>query len=88
MILKFQIAGTIDTQGKKMQPKDALLGWSKQYLQQYPDVNIKDFHQSWQDGFGFCALVDRLLPGKIEYGTLNVSLGIFYLVLNYFIESK
>lgn len=33
--------------------KDALLLWCKRVTDGYENVNIENFHTSWQDGLGF-----------------------------------
>ena len=41
LILRFQIANSNLSGETKMPPKEALMGWTKQYLQQYPDLQLQ-----------------------------------------------
>lgn len=45
LILKYQITNKLG-KGKKP-PKEVLLGWAQQYLQSYPELHVKDFHERY-----------------------------------------
>jgi len=68
LIQHFQIS-FMNEAGKSA--KDSLLGWVKAHLQTLGGLTVKDFHQSWQDGVAFCALVKRALPDSIDLDSLG-----------------
>lgn len=57
----------------EMSAKDALLLWAQRKTEPYDNVNITNFHMSWKDGLGFCALIHRHRPELIDYKSLKKS---------------
>jgi len=51
--------------------RNALLMWCQEKTQSYPDVDIKNFSASWNDGLAFCALIHSYLPQNIDYEALR-----------------
>jgi hypothetical protein len=50
------------------QPKtgtEALLQWCKSRTANYAEVKIENFHLSWRDGLGFCALFHYYKPDEV-----------------------
>lgn len=43
--------------------KEQYLTWARNMLQDY-DLPVSNLHESWQDGYAFCALVHKLNSGK------------------------
>lgn len=67
-ILRFDIQ---DISAEGANAKDALLLWAKRKTQGYAGVDIQNFHMSWKDGLGFCALIHRHHPEMINYDSLK-----------------
>lgn len=68
IILDYQIKGiTVDD----MSAKEGLLLWCQMKTKGYKDVNVKNFTDSWVDGLGFCALINRFRPDLIDFDELD-----------------
>ncbi|XP_033124822.1 alpha-actinin-like isoform X3 [Anneissia japonica] len=68
IILRFAIQ---DISVEEKSAKDGLLLWCQRRTQPYKNVNIRNFHSSWKDGLGFCALIHRHRPELIDYHSLK-----------------
>jgi hypothetical protein len=60
-----------NTTSTKEKPKPDLLEWANVITEEYPNVNISNFSNSWQSGLGFCALVHHYKPAFIDYYALD-----------------
>ncbi|XP_054758487.1 alpha-actinin-like isoform X2 [Lytechinus pictus] len=68
IILRFAIQ---DISIEDHSAKDGLLLWCKRKTAPYRNVNIQNFHNSWKDGLGFCALIHRHRPDLLDYSKLK-----------------
>ena len=71
LILKYQISKSEYGDDANAGPKKALLEWANSVLNPQ-GVYVKDFTTSWQDGAGFCGLVNAIEPGSIDLSQLNL----------------
>ncbi|EMC96956.1 hypothetical protein BAUCODRAFT_69320 [Baudoinia panamericana UAMH 10762] len=70
LILRFTISD-INDQG--LSAREGLLLWCQRKTACYEDVHIQDFSGSWNNGLGFCALLDIHRPDLIDYDKLDKS---------------
>eukprot|EP01129_Flabellula_baltica_P000557 TRINITY_DN10546_c0_g1_i1.p1 TRINITY_DN10546_c0_g1~~TRINITY_DN10546_c0_g1_i1.p1 ORF type:complete len:620 (+),score=186.41 TRINITY_DN10546_c0_g1_i1:34-1893(+) len=63
LILRFVIAGLSE---EGMSAKQGLLLWCQKKTEPYSNVDIQNFTFSWQDGLGFCALINRHRPDLLS----------------------
>lgn len=68
LILRFTIS---DINEEGMTAKEGLLLWCQRKTACYPEVEIRDFSGSWNDGLAFCALLDIHRPDLIDYDSLD-----------------
>jgi len=68
IILDYQIKGI---SVEELSAKEGLLRWCQKCTASYDNVDIVNFHTSWQDGLGFCALIHRHRPDLIQYDQLS-----------------
>jgi len=71
LILKYQISKSEYGDDANAAPKRALLDWANSVLNPQ-GVHVNDFTKSWQDGAGFCGLVNAIEPGSIDLSQLNL----------------
>lgn len=70
LILRFTI-NDINEEG--MTARDGLLLWCQRKTACYPEVEVRDFQGSWNDGLAFCALLDIHRPDLIDFDSLDKS---------------
>jgi hypothetical protein len=52
--------------------QEGLLLWVKRQTAPYGDaVPIQDFHKSWRNGMGFCALMHRYRSDEVDFASLD-----------------
>lgn len=68
LILRFTIS---DINQEGLSAKEGLLLWCQRKTACYPEVEIKDFSTSWNDGLAFCALLDIHRPDLIDFDSLD-----------------
>ncbi|CRG87243.1 Alpha-actinin-like protein 1 [Talaromyces islandicus] len=68
LISKFTIS---DINQEGISAKEGLLLWCQRKTACYPEVEVRDFSTSWNDGLAFCALLDIHRPDLIDYDALD-----------------
>eukprot|EP01124_Arcella_intermedia_P004591 TRINITY_DN1259_c0_g1_i4.p1 TRINITY_DN1259_c0_g1~~TRINITY_DN1259_c0_g1_i4.p1 ORF type:complete len:1009 (-),score=372.24 TRINITY_DN1259_c0_g1_i4:79-3105(-) len=52
-------------------PQQKMLEWCKLRTRSYTGVKVVDFSGSWRDGLAFCALIDSIKPGLLDFSSLS-----------------
>lgn len=68
LISKFTIS---DISSEGMSAKEGLLLWCQRKTACYPEVEVRDFSTSWNNGLAFCALLDIHRPDLIDFDSLD-----------------
>jgi hypothetical protein len=68
LIHKYEIA---EISEEALTSKDGLLLWCINRTAGYKHLKIENYHRSWKDGLGFCALIHRHRPDLIRYEDLR-----------------
>ena len=64
-------AGKARVGGSKKFTKEDLLAWAKRMTEDYDNVDIKDFKNSFSDGLAIAALIHSLEPNAIDFASLS-----------------
>ena len=70
LVLRFSIA---DINEEGSHAKEGLLLWCQRKTHDYDEVDIQNFHRSFQDGLALCALIHRHRPDLLDYNSLDKS---------------
>lgn len=68
LIHKFEIS---DISESALHAKDGLLLWCTNKTAGYKNVKVENFHNSWQDGLAFCALIHKHRPDLLKFDSLD-----------------
>ncbi len=68
LVLRFSIA---DINEEGSHAKEGLLLWCQRKTHDYDEVDIQNFHRSFQDGLALCALIHRHRPDLLDYAALD-----------------
>jgi len=68
IILHYQIQGI---SVEELNAKEGLLLWCKKKTAGYRDVQVDNFHLSFQDGLAFCALIHKHRPDLLDFNSLK-----------------
>jgi len=70
IILRFQVA---DINIAGISGKKGLLLWAQKNTKhrKKDGVHIRNFHTSWKDGLGFCALLEKFRPDLMDFDSLD-----------------
>nr|XP_027197190.1 spectrin beta chain-like [Dermatophagoides pteronyssinus] len=72
LILRFQLSRHLDFEQYDLKTiKESLLLWCCNRIKHLDFVEINDFHQSWQNGWAFIALVHSFRPESLDINTLR-----------------
>ncbi|KAH9422126.1 Spectrin beta chain, non-erythrocytic 5 [Dermatophagoides pteronyssinus] len=72
LILRFQLSRHLDFEQYDLKTiKESLLLWCCNRIKHLDFVEINDFHQSWQNGWAFIALVHSFRPESLDINALR-----------------
>ncbi|XP_065889971.1 cytospin-B-like isoform X2 [Dysidea avara] len=69
--VKLKRSNTTGSAGGRPTKKTLLLRWCQKITEEYENIDIRNFSDSFSDGLAFCAIIHHFAPTKIPYMSLT-----------------